>query len=173
MDNMHLLIANSERGLGNRIESLVLDACLDRAVVETTRIGQAEELVKLAVSGEYQLVIVAVDNLLPGPGLSSSWVSLDEAVRAIQAIRSRCDTPVIALAAFPTDEAPLLEAGVECVMRLPLDDEKVKLEVRRVLKMTEPDEGSKPGRWSSNEPAMRGFGAALAHAIRSGGRSFK
>jgi hypothetical protein len=54
-----------------RIESLVLDACLDQAVVETTRIGQADELVKLASSGAHQLVIVAADKLLPPPGCAN------------------------------------------------------------------------------------------------------
>ena len=157
MDKVNLLVANSERELSNLIESLVLDACFGQAAVETARVGRANELVKLASSGAYQLVIVAADNLLPGPGLRGSWVSAEEAVRAIHAIRSRCDTPVIAVAVFPEDEVSLLEAGVECVVRLPFDGEKLKLQVRRVLRMADPVEESKPSRWSLNELVLRGL----------------
>ena len=169
MDKVHLLVANSERGLSNLIESLVLDACYDQAFVETTRIGRADELVKLASSGAYHLVIVAADNLLPGPGLHNAWVSADEAVRAIQAIRDRCHTPVIAVAVFPAEELPLLEAGVECVVRLPFDGEKLKSEVRRVLRMTQPVEQSKPSRSSLKELVLHGFGTALLQAIKRSG----
>jgi DNA-binding response OmpR family regulator len=157
MDKVHLLVANSIQGLSNRIESLVLDVCFDQAVVETTRIGRADELVKLASSGAYQLIIVATDNLLPPPGFRKSWVSADEAVRAIHAIRGRCDTPVIAVSIFPRDEGALLEAGVECVVRLPFEGEKLKLEVRRVLRMADPVEESKPSRWFLAGLVLRGL----------------
>jgi DNA-binding response OmpR family regulator len=157
MDKVNLLVANSERRLSNLIEALVLDACFDQAFVETTRIGRAEELVKLASYGAYQLVIVVADNLLPGPGLRNSWVSADEAVLAIHAIRNRCDTPVIAVAVFPADEVSLLEAGAQCVVRLPFEGEKLQLEVRRALRMADPVEQSKPSRWSLNELVWRGW----------------
>ena len=153
MQKLNLLVANSERGLTNLIESLVLDACFERAFVETARIGRADELVKLASSGAYQLVIVAADNLLPGPGLRKSWVSIDQATQAVATIRSRCETPVIAVAIRPDDEIPLLEAGAESVVRLPFEEAKLKLksEVRRVLKLTDPIAEPKPRKSSWNE----------------------
>ena len=157
MKKVNLLVANSDRGLHNRIQRLVLDVCFDQTVVETTRIGRADELVKLASTGVYQLVIVAADDLVPGPGLRDSWVSADEAVRAIHAIRCQSDTPVIAVTVFPGEEAPLLEAGVECVVRLPFEDEKLKLAVRQALRMADPVGESKPRRWSWNELILRGF----------------
>ncbi len=157
MDKVHLLVANSERGLSNLIERLVLDACFNQAVVETVRIGRADELVKLACSGSYQLVIVAADNLLPSPGLRNSWVSIEEAVRAIHAIRSRCDTPVIAVAILPEEGMLLLEAGAECVVRLPFDNEKLKWEVRRALRMADPLEESTPSRGGLIELVLRGL----------------
>jgi DNA-binding response OmpR family regulator len=167
MNKVHLLIANSIPGLSNRIESLVLEVCFDQAAVETTRIARAEELVKLASSGAYQLVIVATDNLLPPPSWRKSWVSADEAVRAIHAIRGRCDTPVIAVSIFPRDEGALWEAGVECMVRLPFEVEKLKLAVRRVLRMADPVEESKPTRSSLTELVPRGFGTALVQAMKS------
>ena len=158
MDKVYLLVANSERRLTSFIESLVLDACFDQACVETTRVGRADELVKLASSGAYQLVIVVADNLLPGPGLRNAWVSADEAARAIHAIRSRCGTPVMAVAVFPADEASLLEAGAECVLRLPFEGERLKLEARRAMRMPDRVEESRPAsRWSLNELIWRGW----------------
>jgi CheY-like chemotaxis protein len=159
MERVHLLVANSERGLNNLIESMVLDVCFDQAVVETTRVARADELVKLASFGGYQLVIVAADNLLPKPGSRKSWVSADEAVDAIQTIRSRCQSPVIAVAALAEDEGSLLEAGAECVVRLPFEEGKLKLkaEVRRVLRMAEPVEAATPSRWSLSDFFLRGL----------------
>lgn len=169
MDKVHLLVANSERGLSNLVESVVLDVCFDQATVETTRTTRVDELVKLASTGAYQLILVAADNLLSGKGLRKSLVSADEAAQAICAIRGRCDTPVIAVAVFPEDEVPLLEAGSECVVRFPFDREKLKSEVRRVLRMAEPVEEPKPSRWSLNEPLWRGLGTALLQALKKSG----
>ena len=59
MRKVNLLIANSERRLTNLIESLVLDACYEQAFVDPTRIERADELVKLATSSAYKLIIVA------------------------------------------------------------------------------------------------------------------
>jgi hypothetical protein len=168
MEKVHLLVANAIPTLSNRIESLVLDGCCDQAVVETTRIAQADDLVKLASSGAYRLVIVAADNLLPPPDLRKSWVSAEEAVRAIRAIRGRCDTPVIVVSIFP-DEGSLVEAGAECVVRLPFESEKLKSEVWRVLRMADQVKESRPGRLSWNELVVRRFGTALLQAIKCSG----
>lgn len=168
MEKVHLLVANTERRLSNLIESLILDVCFDQAVVETTRIGRADELVKLASPGTYQLIIVVAHNLLPGPGLRKSWVSADEAVSAIHTIRNSCDTPVVAVAVFPEDEVPLLESGAECVVRLPFENEKLKREVRRILRMADPVDSSQPSRWSLNGLVLRGFGMAFSQALKRG-----
>ena len=157
MKKVTLLIANAERRLSNLIESVVLDACFEQTVVETTRISRSDELVKLASSGAYRLVVVAADSLPPGPGLGDSWVSAHEARRAIRAIRRQADTSVFAVAVSPEDEASLLEIGVECVGRLPFDNEKLKSGVRRALRMADSVEESKPGRWSWSELIFRGL----------------
>ena len=157
MKKVTLLIANAERRLSNLIESVVLDACFEQTVVETTRISRSDELVKLASSGAYRLVVVVADNLLPGPGLGDSRVSAHEAARAIQAIRRQADTSVFAVAVLPEDEASLLEMGVQCVGRLPFDNEKLKSGVRRALRLAESAEESRPGRWCWTELILRGL----------------
>ena len=157
MDKVYVLVANSERRLTSFIESLVLDVCFGHACVETTRTVRADELTKLGSSGAYQLVIVVADNLLPGPVLRSPWVSADEAVQAIREIRSQCDAPVIAVAVFPGDEAALLEAGAECVVRLPFEAEQLRSEVRRVLRIPDPVEVTRTSGWSLNDLLWRGW----------------
>jgi hypothetical protein len=89
-------------------------------------------------------------------------------VRAIRAIRGRCDTPVIAVSIFP-DEGSLVESGVGCVVRLPFESEKPESELRRVLRMADQVKESKPGRLSLNELVVRRFGTALLQAIKNGG----
>jgi DNA-binding response OmpR family regulator len=157
MEKVYVLVANSERRLSSFIESLVLDACFGHACVEATRVVRVDELIKLGSSGAYQLVIVVADNLLPGPVLRSPWVSADEAVQAIREIRSQCDTPLIAVAVFPGDEASLLEAGAECVVRLPFEAEQLRSEVRRVLRLADRVEEPKPSGWSLNDLLWRGW----------------
>jgi len=162
MRKVNLLIANSERRLTNLIESLVLDACYEQAFVEPTRVERADELVKLATSCAYQLVIVAADNLTPGPGLRRSWVSGREAVQAVAAIHERDRIPIIAVAVDPEDELPLLQAGAESVIRLPYQEAKLKLqsEVRRVLNLAEPAqtvEAAQPRRSSFGELVVNAF----------------
>jgi len=158
MEKINLLVANSERGLSNLIESVVLDACYNQAVVECTRISRGDELVKLGCSGVFQLIVVAANNLLAGPGLRSSSISADEAAGAIRSIRERTTTPVIAVSVFPENEPALLEAGAECVVRLPFQAEKLKAEVRRVLQLPElVEEPVQPTRWSLSDLVWRGL----------------
>ena len=157
MDKIRVLLANSERGLSNLIESLILDACYNQAIVETTRISRADELVKFGISGGFQLAIVAGDNLLAGPGLRSSWVSVEQAAGAIRLIRERTATPVIGVVAFPESRVQLLEAGAEGVVRLPFEADKLKEEVRRALRLPEPVPEAEPARWSFGEFLARGL----------------
>ena len=158
MEKINLLVANSERGLTNLIESLVLDVCYNQAVAESTRISRGDELVKLGCSGVFQLIIVAADNLLAGPGLRSSSLSADEAAAAIRSIRERATTPVMAVSVFPENEPALLEAGAECVVRLPFQGERLKAEVRRVLRFAElVEEPEQPTRWSLSDVVWRGL----------------
>ena len=163
MRKVNLLIANSERRLTNLIESLVLDACYEQAFVDPTRIERADELVKLATSSAYQLIIVAADNLTPGPGLRRSWVSEKEAVHAIAAIHERDRVPIIAVAVNPEDELPLLQAGAESVIRLPYQDAKLKLqsEVRRLLNLAEPAQAVEVA-----APRRSSFGELVVNAFR-------
>ncbi len=159
MDKINLLVANSERGLSNLIESVVLDVCYNQAVVESTRISRGDELVKLGCSGTFQLIIAAADNLLTGTGLRSSCLSAEEAAGAIKCIRERTATPIIAAAVFPESEASLLEAGADCVVRLPFETEKLRAEVRRVLGLAELVEAPapEPARWSLSDLLWRGL----------------
>ncbi len=157
MDKIRVLLANSERGLSNLIDSLILDACYNQAIVETTRISRGDELVKLGISGGFQLVVVAGDNLLAGPGLRSSSVSVEQAANAIRLIRERTATPVIGVAALPASEGQLLEAGVESVVRLPFETDKLKEEVRRALRLPEPVAEPEPTRGSFVELLWRGL----------------
>jgi DNA-binding response OmpR family regulator len=159
MDKINLLVANSERGLSNLIERIVLDACYNQAVVESTRISRGDELVKLGCSASFQLLIVAADNLLNGTGLRSSCVSAAQAAGAIRLIRERTTTPLIAVAAFAQNQVALLEAGADCVVRLPFESEKLRTEVRRVLRLPEVVEEPAPerARWTLTDFLARGL----------------
>jgi DNA-binding response OmpR family regulator len=105
------------------------------------------------------LIIVAADNLLNGSGLRSSCATADQAADAIQAIRERTTTPVIAVAVFEQNREALLEAGAVCVVRLPFQTEKLRAEVRRVLRLEEAFEEPAPERprWSLSDVVWRGL----------------
>jgi DNA-binding response OmpR family regulator len=159
MEAIALLLANSDRQLNNLIEAQVLDVCYNRAFVRCTRTARVDEVAHLGWSGQFDLVVVAAENLSPSLGRRATSVSSEEVLRAIREIRSGCSTPMLAVTVFPEAEVPLLEAGADCVVRFPFRVETLKSEVRRLLRMPAlVEEVPTPNRWSLAALLLRRFG---------------
>ena len=159
MEAIALLLANSDRHLNNLIEAQVLDVCYNQALVRCTKTARADELASLGRSGQFDLIVVAVENLSPNAGRRAPSVAPEEVLRAIGEIRSRCPTPVIAITVTLEAEATLLGAGADCVVRFPFRAEGLKAEVRRLLRMPEwVEEVPVPNRWSLATLLLRRFG---------------
>ena len=158
MDRINLLLANADRRTRNVVESIVHDACYNQAVLECARTARVDELAYQAWSYEFQLVIVAADTLQPEPSRRGvSWVEVNEILLAIRNIKSHRSTVVIVTGADPENEFLLLEAGADAVLLRPLDPEKLKYEVRRVMELAQPSATPEAPRWSLSGALFRGF----------------
>jgi hypothetical protein len=157
MRTVNLLTGNSDRALNQRLEAVVLDACYNQAAVECVRTPRMDDFVRQGCSGGFQLIVLVSGDLLPAPGRRGSFVSRDELLEAIRSIRQRSSAAIIVISALPDDELPLLEAGVESVLPLPLNCEQLGAEVRRVLRLAEPVHEEAPDRGSLAAALLRGW----------------
>ena len=158
METIHLLLANSDRQLSNLIEAQVLDVCYNQAFVRCTKTARADELAHLGWSGQFDLIVVAAENLSANAGRRATSVASGEVLRTIGEIRRSCSTPMLAVTVFPEAEAPLLEAGADSVVRFPFRVETLKSELRRLLRMHElVEEAPAPSRLSLAALLLRQF----------------
>ena len=135
MKTLNLLIGNSDRGISNLVEVMVLDLCYNRASVNTTRAARIDELAHKACREEFDLMIFAPENLLPAPGLESCPERTLEAIRQIRRVRIPRKMPIIAFSVSPEREYHLTEAGVDCVLGLPFHPEELKAAVELRLNL--------------------------------------
>jgi hypothetical protein len=168
MRTVNLLVGTSERRLNNLIETLVLDVCYNQAAVQSTRTMRADEFARQGCSPSFKLIIVAPDHLLPAPSRRGSRVAIEDITDAARVIKNRCGTPIIAFSISEEEDVALWEAGVDSVLRLPLNSEHLKNEVRRLLQMPErveepAEEAPAANRWSLAATLSRGW-AKLTNA---------
>jgi hypothetical protein len=158
METINLLLANSDRQLSNLIEAQVLDVCYNQAFVRCTKTARADEMAHLGWSGQFDLIVVAAENLSAHAGRRATPLSSEEVLRAIGEIRRSCSTPMLAVTVFPEAEAPLLDAGADSVVRFPFRVESLKSELRQLLRMPElVEEAPAPNRLSLAALLLRQF----------------
>lgn len=155
MKTVKVLLGNSDRQMNNLIEATVLDVCYNQAVAQFTRTSRVGEFIDQARHGGFHLIILAPDNLLDDSTRRASFVPLAEVVRAIRSIKSQHSTALLAVGVPAAGEVPLWEAGVDIVLRRPLDPDQLKSEVRRLWQLAEPVEAAEPRRWSLAEALRR------------------
>jgi DNA-binding response OmpR family regulator len=105
-------------------------------------------MIDLGCRERVDLIIVVPGNLLPEPSRRTSVVSMKEVASAIYSIKRHREVPIIAVGAAPEDEMTLFEAGVDALLRPPLDSEVLKAEVRRVLRLAAEERVPEVSRWS-------------------------
>jgi len=125
--------------------------------VNCVQTGRVDELLSKACRGDYQLIVVDPDHLVPEPTRKAAKIKIEEVVRVIREIKRQHTVPVIAVAAGAEHESELLALGVESVLGLPFNAEALRLEVRRLLRMRERVEATEPARASSVGLLFRAF----------------
>src|SRR5262245_5751929 len=114
MKTFNLLLGNSEGLLNNFIEVLVQDVCEDHGTLHCTAIETIDQLILHGASGRFDLIIMIPNNLAPESTRPAKSDPFAEAGRAIRALRAKCPTPIIVIAAFdnrPEQESMLCSAG--------------------------------------------------------------
>jgi DNA-binding response OmpR family regulator len=157
MKTVNVLLCYSDRRVSNLIEVLVRDVCYNQAVVHCTRTVRVEDFIIQARERECDLIILAPDELLPSQGQRAPRGSIALALRAIREIRQRRTMPIIATSVPAEQESLLLEAGVDRVLELPFNCDKLKSVVREALNFSEWVEPVPAEPWSLAGALMRGF----------------
>jgi DNA-binding NarL/FixJ family response regulator len=135
MKTLNLLIGYSDRSVCNLIEVMVLDLCYNRASVNTTRAVRIDELAHKACREEFDVMILAPDNLLPPPGLDLCPQRIIEAIDQIRKVRPSRKMPIVAFSVSPEHEFGLTDAGVDCVLGVPFHPEELKAAVELRLNL--------------------------------------
>jgi DNA-binding response OmpR family regulator len=157
MKTVNVLLCHSDRRVSNLIEVLVRDVCYNQAVVHCARTVRVEDFIIQARERECDLIILAPDELLPCQGQRAPRGSIVEALRAVREIRERRAMPIVATSVAAGQESLLLEAGVDRVLELPFNCDRLKMVVREALNLSEWVEPAAAEPWSLASALMRGF----------------
>ena len=160
MKTINVLLGNSDRRINNLVEVAVRDVCYDLAVVECYRTARLDEFTQRGSCEDFDLIIMAPEHLAAGPVRKASRNPIEEAVRAIGAIKEHRNVPIIGVAVPSEHELKVLMAGADNVFGAVFNVEVLKSEVRRVLNLSEIVEEPSPTRSSRPsfaETIMRGF----------------
>jgi hypothetical protein len=158
MKTIHVLLGNSDRRINNLVEVAVRDVCYGLALVECFRTARLDEFTQRGSCEDFDLIIMAPKHLLPGPVRKGAGDAIEAGVRAIQTIKEHRAVPILGVAVPAEHELKVLMAGAENVFGAVFNEEVLKSEVRRVLKLAEPvAEPVTPDRPSFAGVLMRGF----------------
>lgn len=133
MKTIHLLLASSDRRSANLIQAAVLDACYDRAAVETIRTSRLDELASLGCFDRIDLIVVAPGKLQPSPKAQDPVVTSPQVAQAIHSLKRFSARPVLAVDVREQDEYVFREAGADAVLGFPFDGEALKATVHKVM----------------------------------------
>jgi hypothetical protein len=137
MKKIHLLLGSSDRRISNLIEITVRDACYGQGVVDFYRSLKLDDFKLRGCVEEHDLIIVTPQHLLPGLVRRNPQNMIEEAVRAIESIKEHRPVPVIAVGVSEEDELRFLMAGADNVFPIFFNADALKVEVARVLGLTE------------------------------------
>ncbi len=158
MNNVHVLLANSDRRLNNLIEVAVRNVCYHQLHVECAITWRLDELLHRGSLSEFGLIFVAPDHLVSGPSPRAARVRIEDAERVIRTIKHQRAVPIIAVGVHPQDEPALLQAGADHVFGILFDRDSLGAQVRRVLNLhDQAAEEPESTRWSLATSLFRGW----------------
>lgn len=135
MKTIHLLLASSDKRSANLIQAAVLDACYDRAAVETIRTSRLDELVTLGCFDRIDLIVLAPGKLQPAPKAQDPVVTAQEVAQAIYTLKRFSARPVLAVDVRAQDELLFREAGADGIFGFPFEGDSLKARVHKVLQL--------------------------------------
>jgi hypothetical protein len=144
MKAFYLLLGGVDRRAGNLIEVAVRDVCYSHAIVECVRVERVDDFIRAGRDRDYDLVIFAPAHLLPPPGQPGGVQCFHHLLRGITDIRQQKPVPFIAVNAVSELHENLAEVGVDSMIGIPIDYERLKFEVRRLVQLPEPVEEVAP-----------------------------
>src|SRR5258706_5685779 len=121
MKNLNLLLANPDRRVNTLIEVMIRDLCYNRAVVNIFSVGRLDEFTDLAMRHDFDLAIIAPENLRPPPKHAAAPRGFEAALRQIREIKNHLALPIVAIAVSPQNEVAASSAAVPFRLGFPVE----------------------------------------------------
>ncbi len=124
MGQVHVLIGNSEDGVGEAISLIIKHQIGDEYDLKVMSASHAEEILKLAQEHPFDIFILVLNNIIFPSGNSPSEKRLEKSLELLGHLKATYSRPVIALYGWPDDPSFADKArmvGARFVFRLPFD----------------------------------------------------
>lgn len=112
-----ILIGTSEKDILRCARIILRHHLQGRGGVIVSSVAGRDDLVRRAVTGKFDLIILFGQTLLPGRDRVN--LPLENSVRAIQEVKANVTTPILALSSMPETKPRLLAAGADAFLAMP------------------------------------------------------
>ncbi len=129
--NKRILVSTSHDDSFRSVAMVVGSHLETRGGAKFTRATEYEECVRLASSGNYDLVVFFGQTTSAGGSYTEG--PLANSIRAIRAIKASVSTPIMALSTIPETEQQLLSAGVDVFVAMPFEFKDFRTAVDQCL----------------------------------------
>lgn len=112
-----ILIGTSEKDMLRCARIILRHHLQGRGGVIVSSVAGRDDLVRRAVTGKFDLIVLFGQTLLPGRDRVN--LPLENSVRAIQEVKANVTTPILALSSMPETTLRLLAAGADAFLAMP------------------------------------------------------
>lgn len=130
---IRILICTSEKDILRSTRMILRHHFRDRGGVVVSSVTGRDDLVRRAVTEKFNLIILFGQTLLPGSDRVD--LPLGNSVRAIQEVKAKVSTPMLALSTMPETQRRLVTAGADAFLEMPYSRKDFTIAIDRCLKL--------------------------------------
>jgi DNA-binding NarL/FixJ family response regulator len=127
-----MLIGTSEKDILRSVRMMIRYHFRERGGTVVSSAAGRDDLVRRAATGKFDLIVMFGQTLLPGRGRAD--LPLENSIRAIQEIKAKVSTPILALSTIPESSRRLVSSGADVFLGMPYALKDFAAAVERCLK---------------------------------------
>lgn len=129
---VRILIGTSEKDILRSARMMIRYHLRERGGTVVSSAAGRDDLVRRAATGKFDLIVMFGQTLLPGSDRAD--LPLENSVRAIQEVKAKVSTPILALSTIPESSRRLVTAGADVFLAMPYALKDFAAAVERCLK---------------------------------------
>lgn len=114
---VRILIGTSEKDILRSARAMIRYHSRERGGTVVSSAAGLDDLVRRAASGKFDLIVLFGQTLLPGSGRAD--LPLENSIRAIQEVKAKVSTPILALSTIPESSRRLVSSGADAFLAMP------------------------------------------------------